>query len=267
MIEVLRKRGISNTKVLDIFRKVDRKFFLRSENDGTIAADTGVTSPYADVPRPIGWKTTISAPGMHGETLQHLYDKLKTATSVLDIGTGSGFITAAMAQVAPDQATIYAVDHIQEINDFAKANIQRICPHLLKKNKIQFVTQDGRQGLRAYNGQQLQYEVIHVGGQLNEIEDQEEYILPANPTEQSRKIKVDRVLLDQLAPGGRMWIPLLSKESSSEINLLEQLLRGRGRDGFVHHEVYLIDRHPETKELSYKKIMDARYAQLRSVDE
>jgi len=41
-----------------------------------------------------------------------LYNKLQTASAVLDIGTGSGFITAAMAQLVPDGAKVYAIDHI-----------------------------------------------------------------------------------------------------------------------------------------------------------
>lgn len=89
---------------------------------------------------PIGWNTTISAPTMHAKTLEALYDHLKTAQKILDIGTGSGFVTAAMAQICPDSSKVYAVDHIEEINEFAKTNISKICPYLIKKNKIEFVT-------------------------------------------------------------------------------------------------------------------------------
>jgi protein-L-isoaspartate O-methyltransferase len=57
------------------------------------------------------------------------------------------------------------VDHIQEINDFARKNIMSICPHLFKKKKIQLITQDGRKGLKNYGQKMnLEYDVIHVGG-------------------------------------------------------------------------------------------------------
>ena len=128
-------------------------------------------NPYKDVPKQIGWGTTISAPSMHAETLQYLHNKLSTAHTVLDIGTGSGFITAAMAQLIPDQGTVYAVDHIKEINDFAESNIKKVCPHLIRKKKVAFITQDGRKGLPTYQGNKMQYDVIHVGGQLNEVEE------------------------------------------------------------------------------------------------
>ena len=64
-------------------------------------------------------------------------------------------------------------------------------------------------------------------------------------------------MLDQLAPGGRMWVPLTCKDSSSAAFHL----------GAQVHEIYVIDRDPISSELKYKKIMDARYALLRSVNE
>ena len=110
MIELLRLKGILSTKILDIFKVIDRKFFLnhdlnRDESDNLrsimIAAAGGNLNPYSDTPKPIGWNTTISAPSMHAETLKNLYEHLISAKNILDIGTGSGFLSAAMAYVAP----------------------------------------------------------------------------------------------------------------------------------------------------------------------
>ena len=92
---------------------------------------------------------------MHAETLKYLYDALKTAKTVLDIGTGSGFIAAAMASLTPQGSRLFAVDHIKEINEFAKFNIENCCPYLIKTNKITFVTKDGRKGLQEFNGEKL----------------------------------------------------------------------------------------------------------------
>lgn len=98
MIEGLQNKGIQNQQVLDIFRQVDRKFFLNTQREESgFGSQTAIEDPYKDVPKQIGWSTTISAPSMHAQTLSHLASKLRTASTVLDIGTGSGFITAAMA--------------------------------------------------------------------------------------------------------------------------------------------------------------------------
>jgi protein-L-isoaspartate(D-aspartate) O-methyltransferase len=145
-VEMLKSKGIKNKNVLEIFAKIDRKYFLNYSLD----EENGY--PYNDVPKPIGWNTTISAPSMHAETLSYLYENLKNAKSILDIGTGSGYMTAAMAYLCPPGAKIYAVDHIKEINEFAENNIKNICPYLLRKHSVYFVTQDGRRGLKEYQG-------------------------------------------------------------------------------------------------------------------
>ena len=108
---------------------------------------------------------------MHYSTLKYLGDKLVTAKTMLDIGTGSGFVSACMAQLSPMDAKVYAVDHIAAINDFAKFNLQNVCPYFIKQNKVIFVTQDGREGLSTYKGKKMLYDVIHVGGQLNEVDE------------------------------------------------------------------------------------------------
>jgi protein-L-isoaspartate O-methyltransferase len=38
---------------------------------------------------------------MHAYALEYLYDKLKTAKNVLDVGSGTGYLTAAMALIVP----------------------------------------------------------------------------------------------------------------------------------------------------------------------
>lgn len=128
-------------------------------------------SPYYDSPQQIGWNTTISAPGMHYSTLKYLGDRLVTAKNMLDIGTGSGFVSACMAELSSVDSKVFAVDHIAAINEFARFNISKICPHFIKREKIVFVTQDGRQGLDTYLGKKMLYDVIHVGGQLNEVDE------------------------------------------------------------------------------------------------
>lgn len=65
--------------------------------------------PYEDCPQPIGYGATISAPHMHAYALQYLYDRLVTAKNVLDVGSGTGYLTAAMAMVVPTQSKVYGI--------------------------------------------------------------------------------------------------------------------------------------------------------------
>lgn len=83
--------------------KVDRKNFL---------SDEGFHGAYSDMPRPIGWGTTISAPHMHALTLEKLKDFLKPGSRALDIGTGSGYIAACFAELVGKEGKVYMLDHV-----------------------------------------------------------------------------------------------------------------------------------------------------------
>ena len=188
---------------------------------------------------------------MHAYTLMALESGLKTAKNILDIGTGSGFITAAMAAMASTDAKVYAVDHIAEINDFAKHNIGLACPNMSKKGQFTFVTKDGRKGLREFSGKNMQYDVIHVGGQLEESVDKPSEFVVVNSEipgdNHGRSLKLDRTLMEQLAPGGKMWVPLTSTSSVD-------------RSGNqTHHEVYVITR----AQVEQKSQIDPKIEDLR----
>ncbi len=102
----------------------------------------------------------------------------------------------------------------------------------------------------------MKYDVIHVGGQLSELENSEDSsrILKADEIEgqTQREMRIDRALLEQLSPGGRMWVPLMAKEQGDMM--------------YTIHEVYLIDRQTESGKFKFTKLMDARYASLQDVE-
>jgi protein-L-isoaspartate(D-aspartate) O-methyltransferase len=118
-----KERNVIGDRVYDIMTKVDRKHFL---------SDEGFHGAYTDMPRPIGWGTTISAPHMHALTLEKLKDHLKPGAKCLDIGTGSGYIAACFAEMVGKLGKVYMIDHIQDIIDFALSNIKKGNAHLLR---------------------------------------------------------------------------------------------------------------------------------------
>ena len=97
-------RGLISQIVYDVMLKVDRKNFVVEE---------GFHGPYADMPRPIGFGTTISAPSVHATTLEKLKEFLKPGSKVVDIGTGSGYIAACFAELVGKEGKVYMVDHLQ----------------------------------------------------------------------------------------------------------------------------------------------------------
>jgi protein-L-isoaspartate(D-aspartate) O-methyltransferase len=154
--------------------KVDRKNFIHDE---------GFHGPYADMPRPIGWGTTISAPSVHASTLEALKNHLKPGAKCIDIGTGSGYVAACFAEMVGKDGKVFMVDHLQQVLDYALGNIKKGNSYLLKQKRIIPILKDGRKGLADHGP----YDVIHVGGALESM-----------PQE----------ILDQLAPGGIIWAPV-----------------------------------------------------------
>ena len=125
-------------KVASVMTKVDRKYYAPKYF-------------YEDSPQLIGYGVTISAPHMHAYALQYLYEKLTTAKNVLDVGSGTGYLTAAMAIITPPGSKVYGVDHVPQLVKQSIDNISKGNPELLK-GKIEIVEGDGRLGWTKQNG-------------------------------------------------------------------------------------------------------------------
>ena len=89
-------RGLSDRKVLDAFRKVARHKFV---------TDEFLSSAYSDYPLPIDENQTISQPYIVALMTELL--GLKGGEKVLEIGTGSGYQTAILAEIAGE---VYSVE-------------------------------------------------------------------------------------------------------------------------------------------------------------
>lgn len=84
-------RLIQTQRVYDALHSVDRDLFMSTRVPASIA--------YQDAPQSIGYGATISAPHMHAMCLELLADKLQPGHRALDIGSGSGYLVAAMARM------------------------------------------------------------------------------------------------------------------------------------------------------------------------
>ncbi|MBI4833650.1 MAG: protein-L-isoaspartate(D-aspartate) O-methyltransferase [Planctomycetes bacterium] len=93
--EQLVSRDITDQRVIDAFRHVPRHLFITEKH---------LDSAYDDRPLPIGCGQTISQPYMVAYMLQELF--LKGKEKVLEIGTGSGYQTALLAELVREVYTI-----------------------------------------------------------------------------------------------------------------------------------------------------------------
>lgn len=163
----IRKRGISDDRLLAAFEKVPRHLFVPSRY---------ISAAYKDTPLPIPMKQTISQPYIVACMIHFL--GLKGDEKVLEIGTGSGYQTAILAELA---GAVFTIEILPQLAKTA----QRILSHLQYRN-IHYLIGDG-----------------HAGWPENAPFDA--IIVSAAPK------SVPENLLDQLAPGGKMIIPVGDK--------------------------------------------------------
>jgi len=110
LIKVLRANGIADRRILDAFRKVPRHLFV----DGAMYAQA-----YDDNALPIGFGQTISQPTIVARMTELL--DLRKDEKVLEIGTGSGFQTAILAQFT---IRIYSIENIGDLSIAARQRLR-----------------------------------------------------------------------------------------------------------------------------------------------
>lgn len=174
LVEQLKHYGmIKSDKVAEVLQIVDRGLFVP---EGSPA--------YVDSPMPIGYNATISAPHMHATCLELLEEHLQPGMRALDVGSGTGYLTACFAMMVGPQGRTVGVEHIPELVASSINSIKRsAASSLLNDGSLSVHTADGRKGWPEL----APYDAIHVGA--------------ASPD-------IPRALLEQLKPGGRMVIPV-----------------------------------------------------------
>jgi len=109
---------------------------------------------------------TISAPHMHASAAESLLSYLQPSSKVLDIGSGSGYLTHVLANLVEPDGTVIGVDHIQGLVDLASSNMAKSeeGKELLKSERVKFIKADGRLGW----AEGAPYDAIHVGAAAKE---------------------------------------------------------------------------------------------------
>jgi protein-L-isoaspartate(D-aspartate) O-methyltransferase len=149
---------------------------------------------YNDAPVPIGFGQTASQPSLQALYLQTL--QLQPGHRVLEIGTGSGYQTALLAHLA---GHVYSVERIRELSARARTVLDT-----MRFTNIALLVGDGTIGWSRY----APYDAILVGA--------------AAPG-------VPQALLDQLATGGRLLIPIGDRNEQT-LTLFENTGEGIRRE-------------------------------------
>jgi protein-L-isoaspartate(D-aspartate) O-methyltransferase len=176
----LRGRGIADERVLGAMTRVPRHEFT---------AERFRDQAYEDHPLPIGEGQTISQPYIVALMLEAL--ELKSSDRILEIGTGSGYVTALLAELT---AEVFSVERHAVLADQARELLAG-----MGYRNVKVIVGDGTRGFPEF----APYDAILVSAATREV---------------------PGALLEQLVEGGRMIIPVGPADS-------QQLQLIRIRDG------------------------------------
>jgi protein-L-isoaspartate(D-aspartate) O-methyltransferase len=170
-------RGINDARVLAAMAKVPREEF--------VPPDSRVAS-YEDGPLPIGYGQTISQPYIVAFMTEQM--RPKPSARVLEVGTGSGYQAAILAELVSE---VYSVEIVEPLAKTAEATLQR-----LGYKNVHLKIGDGYKG-------------------WSEVGPFDAIIVTCAPD------KVPQPLVDQLKDGGRMVIPV-GDRFAQQLYLLEK---------------------------------------------
>ncbi|MGD8344234.1 MAG: protein-L-isoaspartate(D-aspartate) O-methyltransferase [Desulfobacterales bacterium] len=171
----LKSRGINDPHVLEALRTVPRHLFV---------SEALRDQAYGDYPLPIGEQQTISQPYIVAEMTQAL--ELGKDDRVLEIGTGSGYQAAVLAEIV---FRVYTIERIRALYIQARKLLDRLNYH-----NIIMRCSDGTTGWQ----DESPFDAIMVTAGAPEVPEK---------------------LLDQLAAGGRMIVPVGNQHSQDLIKI------------------------------------------------
>lgn len=171
----LEARGINDKWVLEAFRKVPRHLFVN---------ETFIDQAYIDSPLPIGNNQTISQPYIVAEMTQEL--ELKREDRVLEIGTGSGYQAAILAEIVEK---LFTIERIHQLYIKTRSLFDK-----LKYHNIETRYSDGTTGWK----EKSPFDAI---------------IITAGAP------RIPEPLVEQLAIGGRLIVPVGNKDTQELVKV------------------------------------------------
>ncbi|KAJ7135426.1 protein-L-isoaspartate O-methyltransferase [Mycena crocata] len=180
--QILSSKKDDLERISNAMKAVDRSHFVPDKS-----------AAYSDSPQAIGHGATISAPHMHAHAVDHLLPFLRPGAKVLDIGSGSGYLSAVLHHLVSSYESekvvvpgkVVGIEHIPELADWSLQNLKREdrTRRAVEAKEVEIHVGDGRLGYPSEGP----YDAIHVGA--------------ASPT-------IPEPLVAQLAKPGRMFIPV-----------------------------------------------------------
>lgn len=169
---------LKSPEIIKAFRDIKRRDFLLEKDQ---------EQENLDAPIPIGQGQTNSQPFTVALMLELLQPK--KGQKILDVGSGSGWTTALLANIVGEQGHVFAVELVPKLKEFGEKNVAKY-----GFKNITYINGDGTKGLP----DQAPFDRINVAAAASDI---------------------PQALKDQLAVGGKMIIPT----QQNDLRLVEKI--------------------------------------------
>lgn len=187
--QLINEGVLKNTRLVEAWKEIDRRDFLPT----SLVDDAEINAPL-----PIGHGQTISQPLTVAFMLELL--AAEPGMKVLDVGSGSGWQTAILAELIGKEGRVYALEVIPELKKFGESNVSKY--NFVKSKRVQFFCADGWKG----NQREAPYDRIIVAAASESIPD---------------------ALIGQLKSPGRLVMPVGGRWSQDIILVV------KGKDGGI----------------------------------
>ena len=136
LIDSLIKQGwLKTPEIIKSFQKIKRIDFLPEGMERLAELNEAL---------PIGSGQTISQPLVVAFMIEKL--EPKSGDKILDIGAGSGWTTALLAEIVGSKGKVVAIEVIPELMEFGKKNIAKY--NFIEQGKVEFICADGSKGYK-----------------------------------------------------------------------------------------------------------------------
>lgn len=200
LIDDLIQTGYLRTpEIIQAFKKIKREDFLWPGDEDKAEINS---------PLPIGYGQTISQPATVAFMLELLDPR--EGDKILDIGSGSGWACALLAQIVGEEGRVYGIERISELKKFAENNIRKY--NFIENGVVEIFCSDGYQGLPTL----APFDKIMVAAASENI---------------------PKRLLAQLKIGGRLVIPIGKQHEMQEIVIITKSAKDKFKEkrypGFI----------------------------------
>lgn len=170
--ELIQEGWLKTPKIIEAFKKIKRIDFLPRDLENLAEENTAL---------PIGFGQTISQPLVVAFMLEKL--EPESGDKILDVGSGSGWTSALLAEVVGEKGKIIAIELISELKEFGEGNVAKY--NFIKKGTVEFILADGSKGYK----KQAPFDKILASATTS---------------------KIPQIWKEQLKIGGRIVVPINS---------------------------------------------------------